>query len=71
MTFTTNNRFSITAFTIAAAAVAILHGSMLMGFDQLASNGHDSVHTNTQVAKANAAQRTVTLERVVISSRRA
>lgn len=74
MTFTTNNRFSITAFAIAATAVVVLHGSMLMGFERLASNVHNSLDTatstSTSLAKTNAAPRTVTLERVVISTRR-
>ena len=70
MTFTRNNRFSITAFAIAATAFLVLHGSMLMGFEQLASNGHNIISTGTNLAKTNAAPRTVTLERVVISTRR-
>nr|WP_295778073.1 hypothetical protein [Rhodoferax sp.] len=70
MTFTSNNRFSITAFAIAATAFLVLHGSMLMGFEQLASNGHNSMDTTTSLAKTNTAPRTVTLERVVISTRR-
>jgi hypothetical protein len=70
MAFITNTRFNITAFAIAAAACVALHGSMLMGFEQLASNGHNSLDTSTRLAKTNAAQRTVTLERVVISTRR-
>ena len=71
MSFTTKNRFSFTAFAIAATAVVTIHGSMLMGFDQLASNGHSISDASTRIAKANAAARTVTLERIIISSRRA
>ena len=70
MAFTTSNRFSITAFAIAATAFIVLHGSMLMGFEQLASNGHNRMDTSTSLAKTNVAPRTVTLETVVISSRR-
>lgn len=70
MTFTTNNRFNITAFAIATTAFLALHGSMLMGFEQLASNGHNSIDTSTRLTKTNVAPRTVTLETVVISSRR-
>jgi hypothetical protein len=71
MTFIANKPFNITAFAIAAIACAVLHGSMLMGFDQLASNGHKTLDASTQVAKVHAAPRTVTLEPVLISSRRA
>ncbi len=71
MTFITTNRFNTTAFAIAAVAFAVLHGSMLMGFDQVASNGPKSIDANTQVAKTQTTPRTVTLETVVISSRRA
>lgn len=70
MTFTSKPRFSFTAFVFATAAVAVLNGSVLMGFDQLASSGRDSIATNTSLAKSNAAPRAVTLERVVISTRR-
>jgi hypothetical protein len=70
MTFASNNRFSITAFAIAATAFLALHGSMLMGFEHLASNGHNSIDASTSMAKTNVAPRTVTLDRVVISTRR-
>jgi hypothetical protein len=70
MTFTSTNRFSITAFAIAATAFFVLHGSMLMGFEHLASNGQNSIENSTSLAKTNVAPRTVTLERVVISTRR-
>ena len=71
MSFISNtNRFNITAFAIAATAFVVLHGSMLMGFEQLASNGHNSIDPATSLAKTNAAPRAVTLERVVISTRR-
>ena len=69
--FTNTRRFSLNAFAIAATAFAVLHGGMLMGFDQLASNGHSSPVAN-QMAKANAtATPMITLERVVITSHRA
>jgi len=76
MTFSAkNNQFNITAFAIAAVAFTTLHGSMLMGFESLASNGHSSMqattHTSIQVAKTFAIPRKVTLNRVVISTRRA
>jgi hypothetical protein len=71
MTFSTTNRFNVTAFAVAATAFAALHGSMLMGFDHVASNSQSNVATSTQVAKSQATPRTMTLETVVISSRRA
>lgn len=71
MAYTTKNRFSTTAFAIAATACAILHGSMLMGFEQMASNVHNNPQAATQVAKTRAVTPAVTLERVVITTRRA
>lgn len=71
MRFITTSRFNTTAFTIAATAFAVLHGSMLMGFDHIASNGQKSIEASTQLAKSRLAPRTVTLDTVVISSRRA
>ena len=71
MTYTATNRFNITAFAIAATAFAVLHGSMLMGFDHVASSGHKSTDAGTQVAKTQITPRAVTLDTVVISSRRA
>ena len=70
MSFTSNSHFSITAFAIAATAFLVLHSSMLMGFEQLARNDHNSMDTSTLLSKTNAATRTVTLERVVILTRR-
>jgi hypothetical protein len=70
MTFNTKPRFSLAAFAISAAAVTVLNGSKLMGFDQLASNGHNNLTTSARLAKSNTVPRTVTLERVVISTRR-
>lgn len=71
MAYTTKNRFSTTAFAIAATACAVLHCSMLMGFDQLATNGHNSPQAANLLAKTQAAKPAVTLERVVITTRRA
>lgn len=70
MTFN-SKPFNISAFAIAATAFAVLHGGMLMGFDQLATNGHTGMPAATQLAKAKAAAPTVKLERVVITTRRA
>ena len=71
MTFTTPNRFNTSAFTIAATAFVVLHGSLLMGLDNLARNGPNTMGAGTEVAKTQIAPRNVTLEKVVISSRRA
>ena len=72
MTFTTtNSRLHITAIAIAAVAFVALHGTMLMGFDQLASQGQQGTTAVTQLAKTQASPRTVTLDTVVISRRRA
>jgi hypothetical protein len=70
MTVATKSRFSFTAFTIAATTVVVLNGTMLMGFEHLASNGHDSIGASTRLAKSNVTPVTFTLERVVISTRR-
>lgn len=71
MTFITTSRFNTTAFAIAATAFAVLHSSMLMGFEQVASNSQRSAGANLQVAKTQASPRAVTLDTVVISTRRA
>ncbi len=72
MTFSTKTSpFNTTAFAIGTMAFIALHASMLMGFDKLASNGHHGMNASTQVAKTQTAPRTVALDRVVISSRRA
>lgn len=70
MTICTNNRFNISAFAIASLAFLALHGSMLMGFEQLASREQKSVDNGSRVAKTIAAPRTLVLERVVISNHR-
>lgn len=60
MAFASNtHRFSITAFAIAAVATAALNGTMLIGFNPVASAGE-------QVRMP-----TVALQPVVISARRA
>lgn len=71
MAFTNNHRFSIAAFAIATAATAALHGTMLVGFNQVAS-ANDPMSTEARAsAQARANLPTVTLERVVVSTRRA
>ncbi len=71
MTFTAKNRFNITAFAIAATATFALNGTMLAGFNQLASAGEGSNSDITRSAKTEVTPNTVTLERVVITTRRA
>ncbi len=71
MTFSNKNRLNISAFAIATVAFMALHGSMLMGFEQLASRVQNSIDNDAQVANSQASPRTLVLERVVISTRRA
>lgn len=71
MPFTASSRFNTSAFTIAATAFVVLHGSLLIGFDNLAGNGPTAMGAGTDVAKTQIAPRNVTLETVVISIRRA
>ncbi|MES2947306.1 MAG: hypothetical protein V4858_02085 [Pseudomonadota bacterium] len=71
MTFTTKNRFSITAFAIAATVTTALSGTMLTGFNQLANAGEQALGANNRLVKTEVAPHTVTLERVVITTRRA
>lgn len=71
MTFSTKKRLNISAFAIATVAFMALHGSMLMGFEQLASRVQNSMDNDVHVANAQASPRTLVLERVVISTRRA
>lgn len=71
MNFTATRRINASAFAIAALACAALHGTMLMGFDHLASSSQTEGVTSSQFAKSQIAPRTVKLETVVISSRRA
>lgn len=71
MTFSNNIRLNISAFAIAAVAFMALHGSMLMGLEQLASRVQNSIDGDAQVANSHASPRRLVLERVVISTRRA
>jgi hypothetical protein len=71
MTFSNNNRLNLSAFAIATVAFMALHGSMLMGFEQLASRVQNSIDSDAQVAISHASSRKLVLERVVISTRRA
>lgn len=71
MSFATSHRFSITAFAMATTMTLALNGLMLKGFDQLASAGEQGRTEAAQLAKAQAATPTLTLERVTISARRA
>lgn len=71
MSFATHHRFNVSAFAFAAVATLALNGTMLMGFDQLATAGSNAHAASTRLVKTDAATPTVKLERVVISTRRA
>lgn len=68
MTSRTTQRFSFTAFAIAATLCVGLNGSLLMGFDAMASADEAS---QAQTAKVDTAAPSVVLDRVVVTSRRA
>ncbi len=69
--FATRNRFSLAGFTFAAAMTLALHGTMLMGFDQIAANANSCQPQCTRLAKTAPALPSVKLERVVVTTRRA
>lgn len=71
MSFATQHRFNMSAFAFAAIATLALNGTMLMGFDQLATAGSNGPAASTRLVKTDPAVPTVKLERVVISTRRA
>lgn len=63
MSYATTRHFSITGFAAAAVVALSLNGAVLLGFDHLASAPDHN--------DASQATKQVTLERVVISARRA
>jgi hypothetical protein len=67
----TSHRFNLSAFAFAAVATLTLNGTMLMGFDQLATAGSNGLEASTRLVKTEPAAPSVKLERVVISTRRA
>jgi len=69
--FATTRRFSIAGFVFAAIMTLTLQGSLLMGFDQIAARGHHGLVPSTMLARTQPARAAVTLERVVVTSRRA
>lgn len=71
MTFANSRRFNTSAFAIAAALFLGLNGTMLMGFDHIASAGQLQSAEAAQFARTHAAPATMTLERVIITTRRA
>lgn len=71
MSFANQHRFNLSAFAFAAIATLALNGTMLMGFDQLATAGSIGLATSTRLVKTDPTVPTVKLERVVISTRRA
>ena len=71
MSFTTQHRFNLSAFAFAVGATFALNGTMLSGFDQLATAGSNGLAASTHLVKTDPPAPTVTLERVVVSKRRA
>ncbi len=71
MSFATSQRFSLTAFAIAATVTIALNGTLLMGFNQLAVNGAHSQADAVRLARTAPAIPSVTLERVLVTSRHA
>jgi len=69
--FATPRRFSFAGFVFAVVVTLSLHGSLLMGFDQIATQGDSGQAQATRLAKTAPAPRSVTLEPVVVTSRRA
>jgi hypothetical protein len=69
--FVTANRFSVTGFVFAAVMTLSLQGTMLMGFDRIAERGDRNGTDATLLAKTPTARPVVTLERVVVTTRRA
>jgi len=69
--FATTRRFSIAGFAFAAVMTLALQGSLLLGFDQIAARGDHGLVQSTMLAKTQPARAAVTLERVVVSTRRA
>jgi hypothetical protein len=71
MSFTTNHRFNIAAFAIAAIASLALNGTMLSGFNQLAVNGAHSEADIVRLTRIAPSIPAVMLERVVVTARHA
>lgn len=67
----TANRFSLTGFVFAVIMTVSLQGTMLLGFDRIAQRGDRSQPDSTVLAKGSTERAVVTLERVVVTSRRA
>ena len=72
MSYASTRHFNLAGFAAAAVIALSLNGAVLLGFDHLASaSDHNDARSATNLAKANQAAKQVTLERVVISARRA
>ena len=71
MSHLSTHRFSIAGFAAAVAITFSLNGAMLIGFDQLAAAQPPAANTAAQLVKSDGTAKQVTLERVVISGRRA
>lgn len=70
MSFATQHRFNLSAFAFAVISTLALNGTVLVGFDQLATAGTNGLAASTRLVKTDPATPTVTLERVVISTGR-
>lgn len=71
MTSFTDRRFSLIGFAAATAFTLGIQGSLLVGFDQLATSGDRAGPDASQWVKSETANKTIALERVVITARRA
>ena len=69
--FSTPRRFSFAGFVFAVVVTLALQGTLLMGFDQIATQGDNGQAQATRLAKTAPTLRNVTLEPVVVTSRRA
>jgi hypothetical protein len=71
MSHLSTHRFSFAGFAAALAITISLNGVMLIGFDQLATAQPSADGAAAQLVKSDDTAKQVTLERVVISGRRA
>lgn len=69
--FATSQRFSIAGFAFAAVMTLALNGTLLVGFDQIATRGDHGQPQVTRLAKTAPALPSVTLAPVVVTQRRA
>jgi|JI10StandDraft_1071094.scaffolds.fasta_scaffold5028028_1 hypothetical protein len=67
----TTKRLRTTGLAFAAIMTLSWQGTMLMGFDRIAERGDRSQPDTTVLAQQTAERAVVTLERVVVTTRRA